>query len=49
MAREKVFGSVFFDVFRQAEQDSEVRLPKFCLGADISELLTLFVHDCTPR
>ncbi len=36
----------FFDVFRRAEQESEVRLPKNSLVAEISELLTLFVRDC---
>ena len=45
-ARGKNFGDMFFDVFRRAEQESEVRLPKKCLVAEISNLLTLFVRDC---
>jgi len=47
-ARGKNFGGVFFDVFWQADQDSEKILPKYCLGAKISNWLTLSVHDCTP-
>jgi len=38
---------VFFDVFPQSEQDSKKILPKYCLGAEILDLLTLLVHDCT--
>ena len=43
----KNFGDVFFDVFRQAKQFSEEILPKYCLGAEILDLSTLFVRDCS--
>jgi hypothetical protein len=36
------FGDVFFDAFRRGEQFSEKILPKYCLGAEISELSTLY-------
>ena len=46
-ARGKNFGDVFFDVFRQAEQFSEKISLKYCLGAEILDLSTLFVCDRT--
>ena len=46
-ARGKNFGDVFFDVFRQPEQESEIRLPKHWLVAEIHDLSTLFVRDCS--
>ena len=38
---------MFFDVFQQAEQESEVKSQKKWLAAEISDLLSLFVRDCT--
>ena len=38
---------MFFDVFQQAEQESEVKSQKKWLVAEISDLLSLFVRDCT--
>jgi len=43
----KNFRGVFFKVFWRADQDSEKILPKYCLGAEISNWLTLSVHDCS--
>ena len=37
-ARGKNFGDVFFDIFHQAEQESEIRLTKNWLVAEISDV-----------
>jgi hypothetical protein len=42
----KNVGGVFFDIFRQPELESEVRISKIFLDRLISKLLTLFVRDC---
>ena len=46
MARGKNLGDMFFDVFQQALQESEVKSQKKWLFAKISDLLSLFVRDC---
>ena len=40
---------MFFDVFQQAEQESEVKSQKKWLVAEISDLLSLFVRDCSTK
>ena len=47
MARGKNLGDMVFDIFQQAEQESEVKSQKKWLVAEISDLLSLFVRDRT--
>ena len=49
MACGKNLGDMFFNVFQHAEQESEVKSQKKWLFAEISDLLSLFVRDCTTK
>lgn len=42
----KNFGGVFFDTFSSSESDPALRFASKLFDHEISELLSLVVHDC---